>query len=71
LTEPKRFGNISFMDTIRRDLMTRRDAALKAGDIALFQSLTVQIAALPLAGVPALTQKDIDRYVAGKKRRAS
>jgi hypothetical protein len=59
------------MDTNRRDMMTRRDAALKAGDIALFQSLTTQIAALPLAGVPALTQKDIDRYVAGKKRRAS
>lgn len=59
------------MDTTRRALMTRRNAALKAGDIATFQRLTADIAALPLKGVPALTQKDIDRYVAGKKRRAS
>lgn len=54
------------MDTNRRDLMTRRDAALKAGDIAQFQALTAQIAALPLAGVPALTQKDIASYNADR-----
>lgn len=59
------------MDTTRRDLMARRDAALKAGDIATFQRLTAEIAALPMQGVPALTDKDIDRYVAGTKRRAS
>ena len=56
------------MDTTKRDLMTRRDAALKAGDIATFHALTRQIADLPMRGVPALTQKDKDRY---GKRRAS
>jgi hypothetical protein len=59
------------MDKTRRDLMTRRDAALKAGDHATFQALTVEISKLPMKGVPELTQRDIDRYVAGKKRRAS
>ena len=54
------------MDKTRRDLMTRRDAALKSGDIATFQTLTATIAKLPLKGVPKLTQRDIDRYVAGK-----
>lgn len=57
------------MDSKRRDLMTRRDAALAAGNTAQFQHLTAQIAALPLAGVPKLTQKDVDRYIAGKKAR--
>lgn len=57
------------MDTTRRELMTRRDAALAAGDIATFQALTLQIAKLPLKGVPELTQRDIDRY--NGKRRAS
>ena len=47
----------------RRDLMTRRDAALAAGDIATFHALTGAIAHLPLKGVPALTAEDIDRYV--------
>ena len=56
------------MDTNRRDLMAQRDAALKAGDIAAFQALTVKIAALPLKGVPALTPRDIAKYVAGKRR---
>ncbi len=55
------------MDNVRRDLMTRRDAALAAGDLATFQELTRQIAALPLKGVPELTPKDIQRYV-GKGR---
>ncbi len=53
----------------KRELMTRRDQALKAGDIALFQALTLQIATLPLQGMTPLTQKDIDKYasVKGKK----
>lgn len=50
------------MDANRRQLMTERDAALKAGDVARFQALTVQIAALPLKGVKPLTQRDIQRY---------
>ena len=50
------------MDTTRRDLMARRDAALKAGDIATFQALTTEIARLPLKGVPELTPKDIERW---------
>lgn len=50
------------MDTTRRDLMTRRDAALAAGDIATFQALTLQIAQLPLKGVTPLTKRDIARY---------
>lgn len=48
----------------RRDLMADRDAALKAGDIATFQALTVQIAALPMKGVRKLTPNDIARYAA-------
>lgn len=52
------------MDTTRRQLMTERDSALAAGDFARFNELTKQIAALPLKGVPALTQQDIDRYAA-------
>jgi hypothetical protein len=50
------------MDTNRRNLMTERDAALKAGDIARFHELTRQIAALPMKGVKPLTQQDIDRW---------
>jgi hypothetical protein len=48
--------------TIRRDLMTRRDAALAAGDIATYQALTAEIAKLPLPGVKPLTPQDIDRW---------
>lgn len=55
------------MDITRRDLMTRRDAALKAGDFPTFQSLTTQIAKLPLKGVPELTPKDIATYAKGKR----
>lgn len=55
------------MDMTRRDLMTRRDAALQAGDIALFHALTRQIAELPLKGVPKLTQRDIKRYAKAKR----
>lgn len=47
---------------IRRALMAQRDAALAAGDIAQFQALTTQIAALPMPGVPELTAKDIARW---------
>ena len=54
------------MDTTRRDLMTRRDAALAAGDHATFQALTLELTRLPMQGVPALTQKDIDRYAHAK-----
>ena len=50
------------MDMTRRDLMTRRDAALKAGDIATFQRLTTEIANLPLKGVKPLTPKDIAKW---------
>ena len=50
------------MESDRRELMARRDAALAAGDIATFQALTRQIADLPLNGVKPLTQRDIDRY---------
>jgi len=57
------------MNTTRRQLMTLRDAAIKRGDFATMNALTLQIATLPLAGVPELTQRDIDRYVAGKKTR--
>ena len=46
----------------RRELMARRDAALAAGDIAEFQRLTSEIAALPMKGVATLTQKDVARY---------
>ena len=56
------------MDSKRRDLMTQRDAALAAGNIALYQSLTVQIAALPMKGVPAPTAKSIARYLKAKAR---
>ena len=48
--------------TARRELMARRDAALAAGNIAEFQRLTTEIAALPLPGVAPLTQRDMDRY---------
>lgn len=47
---------------LRRELMARRDAALAAGDIAQYQSLTTQIAALPMPGIPVLTKKDIERW---------
>jgi hypothetical protein len=50
------------MDTNRRELMTRRDAALKAGDIEQFHALTREIAQLPMKGVKPLTQQDIDRW---------
>jgi len=53
---------------IRRELMTRRDAALAAGDIAQFQALTTQIAGLPMPGVAPLTAKDIERW---NKRRGA
>jgi len=49
--------------TVRRALMAQRDAALAAQDFALYQDLTRQIAALPMAGVPALTPQDIAKYV--------
>ena len=68
LDKPKRLAYISGMDTKRRELMTRRNAALAAGDHAAFQALTAEIARLPLKGVPELTPKDIARYVAGKRR---
>lgn len=55
------------MDSNRFDLMAQRDAALAAGNIALYQSLTVQIAALPMKGVAAPTAKSIARYVGGKR----
>jgi len=51
----------------RRDLMARRDAALAARDIAEFQRLTVEIANLPMPGVPALTAKDLARYHRAKQ----
>jgi hypothetical protein len=60
---------ISPMDTHRRKLMARRDLALAAKDYITFQALTKAIADLPLAGVPALTKKDIARYVTGKPRK--
>jgi len=47
---------------LRRDLMTKRDAALAAGNIQLFQELTTRIAQLPMKGVPALTAKDIAKW---------
>jgi hypothetical protein len=52
----------------RRELMTARDRALAAGDIATFQKLTKQIAVLPLKGVRRLTAQDIARYVGRKQR---
>ncbi len=61
LDKPKRFGNTLSMDTTKRDLMTQRDAALKAGDIATFQRLTKQIADLPMKGVPTLTPNTVPR----------
>lgn len=48
----------------RRDLMAQRDAALSAGDIARFHALTAQIAELPVAGVPRLTDADKARWSA-------
>jgi hypothetical protein len=48
-------------NTKRRELMARRDAALKAGDVATFQALTVEISKLPLHGVRE--PKDIAKYV--------
>jgi hypothetical protein len=50
------------MMTTRRELMAKRDEALRNGDTAAFQALTKQIAELPMPGVAPLTQKDIDRY---------
>ena len=49
----------------RRALMTQRDMALSAGDIAVFQRLTRQIADLPMKGIKALTAKDIAKYRTG------
>jgi hypothetical protein len=43
-------------------MMAERDKALAAGDVKRFQELTTEIAKLPMPGVAALTQKDIDRY---------
>jgi len=59
------------MDTTRRQLMSERDKAIAAGDFQTANALTKQIADLPMKGVPALTARDVDRYVNGKKRRAS
>lgn len=50
------------MTSRKRDLMTRRDAALAAGDIPTFQRLTTEIAKLPMNGVPELTPKDIAKW---------
>lgn len=55
------------MDNKRRELMVRRDAALAARNIALYQALTVEIAKLPMRGIPAPTPKSIARYVGGKR----
>ena len=55
------------MDTKRRALMKARDAALAARDLKRFQLLTVEIAALPMKGIPAPTAKSIARYVGGKR----
>jgi len=46
----------------KRELMTARDVALKAGDIKLFQELTMRIAELPMKGVAPLTAKDVTKY---------
>ena len=50
----------------RKRLMAERQVAVAAGDWARMNELTRQLAALPMAGVPPLTQKDIDRYAKGK-----
>lgn len=55
------------MDMNRRELMTRRDAALDARDIATYQALTLEISKLPLKGVPELTPKDMAKYAKGKR----
>lgn len=55
------------MDITRRILMAERDKALAAGDIARFQALTKQIAALPMKGIAPLTKTDIMRYVGGQR----
>jgi hypothetical protein len=52
----------------RRRLMAERTEAIAAGDFGKANALTLQITRLPLAGVPELTLKDIDRYVKGRKR---
>lgn len=52
----------------RRTLMTERDAALAAGDMARFQALTTELSKLPMKGVPELTPSDITRW---NKRYAS
>lgn len=56
------------MDTIRRQLMTERDAALKARDLPKFQALTRQIADLPMKGIRPLTEKDMARYARKRYR---
>jgi hypothetical protein len=68
LTKPKRFGNISPITNTRRALMTERDKALAAGNLAKFHALTRQIADLPMAGIKPLTEKDKARYAAKKSR---
>jgi hypothetical protein len=56
------------MKNTRRELMILRDKALAAGDIAAFQSLTIQIAKLSMKNGPKLTAKDITKYVFGKAK---
>lgn len=53
----------------RRALMAERDKAVAAKDWCRMNALTRQIAELPLAGMPALTDRDIARYVVGKASR--
>ena len=55
----------------RYRLMQQRQAAVEAKDWARFQALTSQLAALPMRGVPPLTQRDIDRYARGKQTRGA
>ena len=51
---------------IRRQLMAERQDAVVAGDWARMNALTKRIADLPMPGVPALTQRDIDKYRKGR-----
>ncbi len=50
------------MDKKRFELMKQRDAALAARNISLFQSLTTEIAKLPMKGIAPLRQSDIDKW---------